>query len=94
MTVVDQHHRVSPETEARVRRELAGATWFQLASATSKAHHAVDDALRGHDDDALIAAVDRHTVLERLLAEASWNQVAPATSRRTRASVSGLTRWC
>ena len=71
MTVVDQHHRVTPETEARVRREVAGATWFQLASATSKAHHAVDDALRGHDDDALRHALDRHTVLEHLLAEAT-----------------------
>ena len=71
MTVVDQHHRVTPETEARVRREVAGATWFQLASATSKAHHAVDDALRGHDDEALLRAMDRHTVLERVLAEAT-----------------------
>ena len=71
MTVVDQHHRVTPETEARVRREVSGATWFQLASATSKAHHAVDDALRGHDDLALQEALDRHTVLEHLLAEAT-----------------------
>jgi hypothetical protein len=71
MTVVDQRHRVPPETEAQVRREVTGATWFQLASATSKAHHAVDDARRGHDDDALLRALDRHAVLERLLAEAT-----------------------
>ena len=77
MTVVDQHHRVSPETESRVRHELAGATWFQLASATSKAHHALDDALRGRDDDALLQALDRHTVLEHLLAEATDRLHAP-----------------
>jgi hypothetical protein len=71
MTVVDQHHRVAPQTEARIRRELARATWFELASATSKAHHAVDDARRGHDDEALLRALDRHAVLERLLAEAT-----------------------
>ena len=72
MTVVDQHQaRARPETEAQIRREVAGATWFQLASATSKAHHAVDDALRGHDDDALLRALDRHAVLERVLAEAT-----------------------
>jgi hypothetical protein len=71
MSVVDQHHRVAAETELRLRRELAGATWFQLASATSRAHHEVDQARRGHDDDALLRALDRHTVLERLLAEAT-----------------------
>ncbi|KQS99358.1 hypothetical protein ASG23_08065 [Cellulomonas sp. Leaf395] len=71
MTVVDQHHRIEPETEAQVRREVAGASWFKLAAATSKAHHDVDDARRGHDDDALCRALDRHAVLERLLAEAT-----------------------
>ena len=76
MTVVDQHrldqhHEVPPQTEAQIRGEVAGATWFQLASATSKAHHAVDDALRGHDHDVLLRALNRHAVLEHLLAEAT-----------------------
>ncbi|MDQ0375100.1 hypothetical protein [Cellulomonas humilata] len=71
MTVVDQHQAGPPQTEAQIRREVAGATWFQLASATSKAHHAVDDALRGHDDVALLQALNRHAVLERVLAEAT-----------------------
>jgi hypothetical protein len=71
MTVVDQHHRVGPEVEARIRREVAGATWFQLAAATSSAHREVDEARRGHDDGTLLRAMDRHTVLERLLAEAT-----------------------
>ncbi|KQY24076.1 hypothetical protein ASD16_00425 [Cellulomonas sp. Root485] len=80
MTVIDQHHdqyrSIAPETEAQVRREVAGASWFRLASATSQAHHAVDDARRGHDDDALLRALDRHAVLERLLAEAT-NRLHP-----------------
>jgi len=71
MTLVDQHHRVPPEIETGVRREHAGATWFQLAAATSRAHHELDDARRGRDDDALRRALDRHTVLEQLLAEAT-----------------------
>ncbi|WP_315094662.1 hypothetical protein [uncultured Cellulomonas sp.] len=71
MTLVEEHHRVAPEVEAGVRREHAGATWFQLASATSRAHHELDDARRGHDDHALRCALDRHTVLEQLLAEAT-----------------------
>lgn len=76
MTVIDQHHHIAPEIEAQVRRELAGASWFRLASATSQAHHAVDDARRSHDDDALLRALDRHAVLERLLAEAT-NRLHP-----------------
>ncbi|NUU16289.1 hypothetical protein HP550_03365 [Cellulomonas humilata] len=77
MTLVDQHHRVDPQVEARVRREVAGATWFQLAAATSRAHHEVDEARRGRDDDVLLRAVDRHTVLERVLAEATEQLHAP-----------------
>jgi len=76
MTVVDEHHRIAPETEAQVRREVGGASWFRLASITSQAHHAVDDARRGHDDDALRRALDRHAVLERMLAEAT-NRLHP-----------------
>ncbi|MBO3083372.1 hypothetical protein [Cellulomonas fengjieae] len=71
MTVTDQHHRVAPAVEAQLRHELAGATWFELASATSRAHHALDDTRRGHDDEAVLRALDRHTVLEHLLAEAT-----------------------
>jgi len=78
MTVTDQHHRVDPVVEARLRHELAGATWFQLASATSQAHHALDDARRGHDHDAVLHALDRHTVLEHLLAEATEQLHPPA----------------
>ncbi len=69
MTVVDHHHQVAPEVEARLRDEHAGATWFQLASATSQAHHALDAARRRHDEAAVQDALDRHTVLEQLLAE-------------------------
>jgi hypothetical protein len=80
MTVIDQHtdryHAIPPETEAQVRREVAGASWFRLASATSQAHHAVDDARHAHDDEALLRALDRHAVLERLLAEAT-NRLHP-----------------
>ncbi|WP_456844904.1 hypothetical protein [Cellulomonas sp. P5_C6] len=72
MTVVDQQHRqheVDPALEERVRRELAGAPWFRLAAATSRAHHEYDEALRRHDEAAAQLARDRHTVLERLLAD-------------------------
>jgi hypothetical protein len=80
MTIVDQHqdhwHVIALETEAQIRREVADASWFRLASMTSQAHHAVDDARRSHDDEALLRALDRHAVLERLLAEAT-NRLHP-----------------
>ncbi|MEZ0448823.1 hypothetical protein [Cellulomonas sp. ICMP 17802] len=69
MTVVDQHHQVDPALEAQVRRELAGAPWFELAAAASRAHHEYDEAVHHHDDARARVARDRHTVLERLLAD-------------------------
>jgi hypothetical protein len=85
MTLLDQHHRVDLEVEDQVRRELAGATWFQLAAATSRAHHEVDTACRGHDGAALLRAVDRHAVLERLLAEATERLHGPGLAERLHA---------
>jgi hypothetical protein len=69
MTVVDQHHEVAPAFEAQVRRELAGAPWFRLAAAASRAHHEYDEAVHRHDEAAARLARDRHAVLDRLLAD-------------------------
>ena len=68
MTVTDVQLRVDPEVETRVRAEHAGATWFELASATAKAHHEYDAVRRHHDDTATALARGRLHVLELMLA--------------------------
>lgn len=52
-----------------VRAAYAGATWFELARATSQAHHAVEhEGSRGPGADERLA---RYTALRRLLDEAT-----------------------
>ncbi|MBD8057589.1 hypothetical protein IC607_01215 [Cellulomonas sp. JH27-2] len=71
MTVSD--HDVDPALAARVRQEFAHATWFTLAAATARAHHAVDALPSPYsprcDAAERRAAEDRQVVLEELLAE-------------------------
>jgi hypothetical protein len=68
MSVTDEQLQVDPELEAHVRHLYAGATWFELASATAKAHHEYDSVRRQHDDGATNRARGRLHVLELLLA--------------------------
>ena len=67
MTVTDDHLRVDPGLESAVRAEFAGATWFELASATAKAHHCYDEVRRQHDEAATAHARGRLHVLEVML---------------------------
>ncbi|WP_028050422.1 hypothetical protein [Cellulomonas sp. URHD0024] len=69
MTVTDVQLRVDPEVERQVRAEHASATWFELASATAKAHREYDAVRRQHDDDATASARGRLHVLEVMLDE-------------------------
>ena len=91
MTVIDQRtdraysaygdHAIPAETEAQVRRDVAGASWFRLASITSQAHPRPGHARRAHGTEALLRALDRHAVLERLLAEAKPDRLHPPHGR-------------
>ena len=77
MTVTDVQLQVDPGLEAQVRAEHASATWFELASATAKAHHEYDEVRRQHDDDVTARARGRLHVLELMLA-AETEQAPPA----------------
>jgi hypothetical protein len=68
MSVTDMQLQVDPALEAQVRTEHARATWFELASATAKAHHEYDAVRREHDDHATSRARGRLHVLELMLA--------------------------
>ncbi|WP_028045209.1 hypothetical protein [Cellulomonas sp. URHE0023] len=81
MTVTDGQLHVDPELEAQVRREHAGATWFELASATAKAHRAYDEVRRQHDDAVTARARGRLHVLELLLA-AETDRLHPLTAEK------------
>ena len=69
MTVTDVQLQVDPGLEALVRDEHARATWFELASATARAHREYDALRRQHDDDATAHARGRLHVLELMLCE-------------------------
>ena len=59
------------EVAAQVRRDADGATWFELASATARAHRdlAGSPSGRGMGDPAdKRVAVERHRLLSELLA--------------------------
>lgn len=68
MSVTDEQLQVDPELESQVRSAYAGATWFELASATAKAHHEYDALRRQHDHDVTDRARARLHVLELMLA--------------------------
>ncbi len=68
MSVTDEELQVDPELETQVRAEHAGATWFELASATARAHHEYDTVRRQHDDEVTSRARGRLHVLELMLA--------------------------
>jgi hypothetical protein len=68
MTVTDDQLRVDPELEAQVRSQYGHATWFELASATAKAHHEYDTVRRQHDAAVTACARGRLHVLELMLA--------------------------
>ena len=80
MTVTDAELRVDPALEAQVRTEHEGATWFELASATAKAHRDYDEVRRQHDDDVTARARGRLHVLELLLA-AETDRLHPLNAR-------------
>jgi len=80
MTVTDAELRVDPALEAQVRKEHAGATWFELASATAKAHRDYDEVRRQHDDEVTARARGRLHVLELLLA-AETDRLHPLNAR-------------
>ena len=81
MTVTDGQLQVDPVLEAQVRDEHAGATWFELASATAKAHREYDDVRRQHDDQVTARARGRLHVLELLLA-AETDRLHPLSAAR------------
>lgn len=67
MSVTDEQLQVDPALEAQVRVAYAGASWFELASATAKAHHEYDTVRRQHDQEATDRARGRLHVLELML---------------------------
>ncbi|WP_426593181.1 hypothetical protein ACPPVS_15780 [Cellulomonas sp. McL0617] len=67
MTVTDVQLQVDPGLESQVRAEHEHASWFELASATAKAHHEYDEVRRQHDDAATARARGRLHVLELML---------------------------
>jgi len=69
MSVTDEQLQVDPELEAQVRGAYAGASWFELASATAKTHRDYDAIRRQHDREATDRARARLHVLELMLNE-------------------------
>lgn len=70
------------EAAAQVRREADGATWFELASATARAHRDLAGRGRGAADEALRAvAQERYRLLSELLAVETQRACSKALQR-------------